>query len=93
MCCNVSQMLLAGPLWGGCLLVLDLTMLSLVMLAAMFCEDCSCRSCMNTLDHADLVQRHRQTILARSPQAFDAKVQPRCPCYSVIYHLDPHNFA
>lgn len=44
------------------------------LLAAMFCEDCSCRSCMNTLEHADLVQRHRQTILARSPKAFDAKV-------------------
>ena len=57
--------------------------------AAMFCEDCSCRSCMNTLEHAELVQRHRQAILARSPKAFDAKVRSSfCPVAVYRVYLD-----
>ena len=52
----------------------------LVSRPAMFCEHCACRSCMNTLDHTDLVQRQRQAILARSPKAFEAKVGLCFPC-------------
>lgn len=32
---------------------------------------------MNTLEHGELVARQREAVLARSPQAFDAKVLRR----------------
>lgn len=43
--------------------------------AAMFCgEHCGCLSCQNTVENKDVVQRKRQHILTRYPNAFDDKV-------------------
>jgi len=46
-----------------------------MLCAAMFCGgQCGCLSCQNTVEHKGIVQRKREHILTRYPNAFDEKV-------------------
>lgn len=39
-----------------------------------YCSDCYCEGCCNTIEHADLVEEARRIAKERDPSAFDSKV-------------------
>ena len=42
--------------------------------AGAFCKDCSCQQCLNTIDNASVVEKTRNQIESRNPNAFASKI-------------------
>ena len=42
--------------------------------AGAFCKDCSCLTCQNTVDNKTMVEKTRQNIESRNPNAFASKI-------------------
>lgn len=40
----------------------------------LYCSDCYCEGCCNTIEHAELVEEARRLALERDPLAFDSKI-------------------